>query len=199
MRLENSLPGSISHTRMLPPGRVLQLPANQLNFSQSAVLVLLFPCEEQIMTCLIRRPSTMKNHAGQIAFPGGKQEKEDQNLVQTALREAKEEIGLVTDQVHILGLLSPVYVQVSNFLITPVVGWMNSAPEIVIDPSEVDEAILISLAEIVDQENRCDREVETWTGRIHVPGYCIRDCFIWGATAMLLTELADVSREIPQL
>jgi len=198
-QLKNSLPGSIAHTRMLPPGRVLQLPVNQQNFCHSAVLVLLFPHEAHIKTCLIRRPSSMKNHAGQIAFPGGKQEKEDHDLVQTALREAKEEIGLAIDQVHILGELSPVFVQVSNFLITPVVGWMYHVPEIVIDPSEVDEVIFISLAELVDEENRCKREVETLTGRMAVPGYCIRECFIWGATAMLLAELAAVYGEIDQL
>jgi len=134
----------------------------------------------------------MKNHAGQIAFPGGKWEEEDEDLIQTALREAREEIGLVTGMVEILGNLSTVYVQISDFLITPVVGWANERPTIAFDPSEVDEVIFIDLDDITDQQNRCDREMETRTGRIFVPGYEINGCFIWGATAMMLAELADI-------
>ena len=144
------------------------------------------------MTCLIRRPSTMKNHAGQIAFPGGKQEKEDRDLIGTALREANEEIGLAIEAVELLGTLTPVYVQVSNFLITPVVVWSQDLPEIRIDRSEVDEAFFIALEDLVDQKKYAEREVDTSTGKITVFGFEINGCFIWGATAMLLAELADI-------
>lgn len=199
MQLENRLPGVLAHTKMLPPGRTLEPPVSQENYTNSAVLVLLFPLCQKTHICLIRRPATMKNHAGQIAFPGGKQEKEDYDLVQTALREAKEEIGLAIDKVHILGALTPVYVQVSHFLITPVVGWMNELSDLEIDPSEVDEVIFISLEDLSDAGKRCDREMETWTGKIIVPGYDVNGCFIWGATAMLLSELVDVYHEAHQL
>jgi 8-oxo-dGTP pyrophosphatase MutT (NUDIX family) len=195
-QLGERLPGAISHLRMLPPGRVLQLPADQPHFIHSAVLVLLFPFRHKIMTCLIRRPSTMKNHAGQIAFPGGKQEKEDRDLAGTALREANEEIGLAIETVQLLGTLTPVYVQVSNFLITPVVAWSQDLPEIRIDPSEVDEAFFIALEDLVDEEKCVEREVDTLTGKIAVPGFEINGCFIWGATAMLLSELGDIYRDI---
>ena len=134
----------------------------------------------------------MKNHAGQIAFPGGKREKEDVDLIQTALREAEEEIGLRRESVEILGRLNTVYVQISNFLITPVVGWISEMPEIRIDSSEVDEVIFVSLEDLTNEQNRCDREMETRTGRIFVPGYEIDGCFIWGATAMILAELSDI-------
>ena len=190
------MPGSISHVKMLPPGRILALPADQINSHDSAVLILLFPFQNQIQLCLIRRPATMKNHAGQIAFPGGKREKEDIDLVQTALCEAHEEIGLDREAVQVLGLLSPVYVQISDFLITPVLGWFSEFPDIQIDSSEVDEAIFVSLEDIANQDNRCEREMETRTGRIAVPGYEINGCFIWGATAMMLAELVDIYTEI---
>ena len=186
------LPGSASHVKMLPPGRMLVLPDEHKNYHDSAVLVLLFPSKQQIQLCLIRRPSTMKNHAGQIAFPGGKKESEDADLVQTALREAQEEIGIVRGEVEILGQLSTVYVQISEFLITPVVGWLNKAPEIAVDSSEVDEVFFISLDDIANQGNRCEREMDTRTGRINVPGYEIDGFFIWGATAMMLAELVDL-------
>jgi len=199
IQLENRLPGTLSHTKMLPPGRSLELPVNKANFTGSAVLMLLFPLHQKTHICLIRRPATMKNHAGQIAFPGGKQEKEDSDLVQTALREANEEIGLAIGDVQILGTLTPVYVQVSNFLITPVVGWVNELPALKIDPSEVDEVIFISLDELSEAGNRCDKEMDTWTGKILVPGYEINGCFVWGATAMLMAELVDVYQDAHQL
>jgi 8-oxo-dGTP pyrophosphatase MutT (NUDIX family) len=190
--LLKGLPGSVSHEKMLPPGRILMLPSEQVNYHESAVLILLFPIGQEIQLCLIRRPATMKNHAGQIAFPGGKREKEDINLVHTALREAQEEIGLDQNQVEVLGVLSSVYVQVSDFLITPVLGWMNSKPEIQMDKREVDEVILVSLNEISDAMNLVERDIQTTTGLIKVPGYNIRGNFIWGATAMMLSELADI-------
>ena len=190
--LKNRLPGNVSHAKMLPPGRILEIPSDQEHIHESAVLLLLFPYQQDTRICLIRRPATMKNHAGQIAFPGGKREKQDVDLVQTALREAEEEIGLCRESVEILGTLSTVYVQISDFLITPVVGWMPEMPEIKIDLSEVDEVIFVSLEDLTNEQNRCDREMETRTGRLFVPGYEIDGCFIWGATAMMLAELADI-------
>ena len=177
---------------MLPPGRTLQHPSEQGHYHESAVLILLFPSEGQLYICLIRRPTTMKNHAGQIAFPGGRKEKDDKDLIYTALREAEEEIGLGRESAEILGLLSPVYVQVSDFLITPVVGWMAHIPKIRMDSREVDEVIYISLEALTDPANLCEREKETLTGRIAVPGYEIDGNFIWGATAMMLAELVEL-------
>lgn len=134
----------------------------------------------------------MKNHAGQIAFPGGKRENSDKDLFDTALREAEEEIGINPESVEILGLLSPVYVQISDFLILPVLGWMTHRPDIRMDLHEVDEAIFISLEEVTNPDSLCHREMDTRTGRIVVPGYEINGNFIWGATAMMLAELVDI-------
>lgn len=184
---------------MLPPGRLLQLPSGLYHFRESAVLMLLFPDGKGIKICLIRRPSTMKNHAGQIAFPGGKREGNDMDLIQTALREAKEEIGIARDAVVVAGVLSPVFVQVSDFVITPVVGWMNEKPSFSKDPHEVDEIILLSLEDIFREANLCSREMETTTGPTCAPGYEIDGIFIWGATAMMLAELKDVAEENLQL
>lgn len=195
-QLEKRLPGSISHIKMLPAGRVLELPPEQLHYHESAVLILLFPFQQQIQICLIRRPGTMKNHAGQIAFPGGKREKEDEDLIHTALREAYEEIGVPRDSVEIIGELSNVFVQISAFLIKPVLGWLNEKPEIKIDSAEVDEVIFISLEDLADHGNRCERMMDTRTGRISAPGFEINGLFIWGATAMMLAELTDIYQEM---
>lgn len=191
-QLKKCLPGSISHLKMLPPGRLLELPINHSKYYESAVLVLLFPVGKDIRLCLIRRPASMKNHAGQIALPGGKREKDDKDLIHTALREAQEEIGVDPGDIRILGLLSSVYVQISDFLITPVIGWLDKEPEIKVDHSEVDEIIYISFGDIAGKVNLREREMDTITGRIKVPGYEIDGCFIWGATAMILAELDDI-------
>ncbi len=195
-QLEKGLPGRASHSKMLPPGRVLEVPSEQLHYHESAVLILLFPYQQQIQICLIRRPGTMKNHAGQIAFPGGKREKEDKDLVHTALREAYEEIGVPGESVGVIGELSNVYVQVSAFLIKPVLGWLNEKPAVKIDSAEVDEVIFISLGDLADHGNRCERMMETRTGIISAPGYEIDGSFIWGATAMMLAELIDIYQEM---
>jgi len=195
-QLEKRLPGSISHIKMLPAGRDLGMPSEQLHYHESAVLILLFPFQQQIQICLIRRPGTMKNHAGQIAFPGGKREKEDEDLVQTALREAYEEIGVPGESVEIIGELSNVYVQISAFLIKPVLGWLKEKPEIMIDSDEVDEVIFISLEDLADHGNRCERMIDTSTGIIRAPGFEIGGLFIWGATAMMLAELIDIYQEM---
>jgi 8-oxo-dGTP pyrophosphatase MutT (NUDIX family) len=191
-QLKNRLPGSFSHLKMLPPGRLLELPSNHSGYYESAVLVLLFPVGRDIRICLIRRPASMKNHAGQIALPGGKREKDDRDLIHTALREAKEEIGIDPASIKVLGLLSSVYVQISDFLITPVLGWLDRAPEFRTDPSEVDEILFISFSDLAGKANLQEREMDTTTGRITAPGYDINGHFIWGATAMILAELDDV-------
>ena len=198
-QLENRLPGSASHLKMLPPGRILAVPSREISYHESAVLIVLFPYQEQIWTCLIRRPASMKNHAGQIAFPGGKREQEDDNLIRTALREAREEIGIDVQSVEILGELSAVYVQVSKFLIKPVLGWLRHMPDLTADAAEVDEMIFISLEDLANQANRCDREMETMTGIQSVPGYDINGLFIWGATAMILSEVVDIYKDVSQL
>jgi 8-oxo-dGTP pyrophosphatase MutT (NUDIX family) len=195
-QLTQKLPGSFSHLKMLPSGRLLQTPSSHQDYYESAVLVLLFPFGEDIRICLIRRPATMKNHAGQIAFPGGKREKDDKDLVQTAVREASEEIGVDAETVRIIGLMSSVYVQVSDFLITPVLAWVDREPEIRMDPAEVDEVIFISFSDIADKANLHHKDIETRSGVIRAPGYAIRDCFIWGATAMILAELDDIFSEV---
>ncbi len=191
-QLKNCLPGNSSHLKMLPPGRLLMVPSGTDNYRESAVLILLFPSLQGVELCLIRRPSTMKNHAGQIAFPGGRREPFDTDLIRTALREANEEIGIDMNKVEIAGVLSPVYVQISGFVITPVVGCLSERPAIRMDSSEVDEVIFITLDDVMSEVSRCNREMETMTGLLEVPGYEIGGNFIWGATAMILTELVDI-------
>lgn len=188
--LNKELPGLIAHQKMLPKYRKLTVPSSdKLQTKKSSVLLLLFPENKRITACLIKRPEHMKHHAGQIALPGGKVEK-NETALETALRETREEIGIQTDNIKILGSLSELYVEVSRFLIQPFVGWLDEKPDFEINKNEVDKIVLFPLFNYKDSfENT---ELETITGKIQVPCIKYKDEIIWGATAMILSEFYDI-------
>jgi len=190
------LPGEIAHRQMLPQGRELHPEEGKTDIIQSSVLMIIFPLNGELNTCFIRRPSGMRNHGGQIAFPGGRYETTDKDLMQTALRESFEEIGLENDQVEIIGALTPIYVQVSNFTINPYIGWCETTPEFKTDNQEVDELIILSVEKLMSHSVRDTRNVNTPRGKFIVPGYFIDPVFIWGATAMILTEFKEIYRAL---
>lgn len=182
---------------MLPPGRELLPEKQNKAIKRSGVLLLLFPRQEKLHTCFIRRPDTMRNHAGQIGFPGGRFEEYDKTLINTALRESNEEIGLIPHDVEVLGQLSSLYISVSNFCIRPVVGWMPHEPLFHINRDEVDELLLFSIDEFKKRGVIQVRNIPTATGPLDVPCYKINGEIIWGATAMILTEFLHVIENAP--
>jgi len=190
--LKRELPGERAHRLMLPHGRELHPSADNNSVIQSSVLMLLFPYNEKIHTCLIRRPSSMRNHGGQIAFPGGRKEPLDKDLIETALRESFEEIGTDSRQIEIIGALTPLYVNVSNFTINPFIGWSEIVPEFKIDSREVDEIFIIPIEKFAHHTANQLREVTTINGTFEVPGFYIDQLFVWGATAMIISEFNEV-------
>ena len=187
--LDEKLPGSLSHLKMLPPNRKLFVPKEKNKIKHSSVLLLLFTDNQETTACLIKRPAHMKHHAGQIALPGGRIEK-GETAFETALRETWEEIGISPEQIQKLGSLSELYVEISGFLIHPFVGWLERKPKFIIDRNEVEKTILFPLQNF---KNSFDKVVlESYTGKLEVP--CIRfdGEIIWGATAMILSEFCDV-------
>lgn len=139
---------------------------------------------------LTQRPDTMKEHAGQIAFPGGKIEAFDEGPVAAALREAEEEIGLGPGDVEVIGRIDA-YVTGTGFQVEPIVAWI--APGFIArpDPSEVDEAFEAPLDFLMNAAN-LERHAGSWGGRRRLY-YAIpwEGRFIWGATAGMLKSLAD--------
>ena len=190
--LRQALPGEKAHRLMLPPGRDLYPETGKGIVIQSSVLILIFPDNGILHTCLIRRPASMRNHGGQIAFPGGRYEKSDQELVRTALRESFEEIGVIDDQIDILGLLTPIYIEVSNFMINPFIGWCETVPHFKIDSREVDELFIVPVENLLSQTTNELRNVVTPRGTLNVPGFFIDPVFIWGATAMIISEFKEI-------
>lgn len=192
--VKRELPGAKTHRLLLPPGRELNPNGDKSTILQSSVLMLLFPVHQKINTCLIRRTATMRNHSGQIAFPGGRYELSDKDLMQTALRESFEEIGTDSNQVEIIGSLTPLYVQVSNFIINPFLGWSDTVPDFKIDNHEVESLIMIPVEKLVHHSTFQVQNVTTIHGTFEVPGFYVGGSFIWGATAMIISEFNEIYR-----
>jgi len=198
-RLRRPLPGRSAQLKMSSLVRIQQLmnlsPA--LDAIQSSVLILLYPLDGEIGLVLMLRPEYKGIHSGQISLPGGKHEEDDESLVYTALREAKEEIGINPSQVQIIGLLTEMYIPPSHYLVTPVVGYQASKPMFTPDSKEVARIIEIKLSDLLDENNRLMKKMKLSLGfSMKVPSYVIDGNVIWGATAMMLSELIEVIREI---
>ena len=187
--LSGDLRGTASHQKMMPDNRKLRAThSDKKRLKPSSVLLLLYAEEDELFTCLIKRPATMKHHAGQVAFPGGKIES-GETPVDTALRETWEEIGVPPEKIEVLGTLSELFVDVSGFLIRPIVGWLDEKPAFKINPAEVEKTILFPLMKF--SNNLDETELETTSGTLKVPCFHYEGEVVWGATAMILAEFYD--------
>ena len=198
-RLQRPLPGKVAQLKMSSLDRVKELrrmsPAD--NAIQSSVLILLYPREGSISLVLMLRPVYPGVHSGQISLPGGKYEETDDSLVFTALREAREEIGIDPGQVQVIGQLTEMYIPPSNYIVTPVVGYQSTKPAFTSDPKEVAEVLEIRLDDLLDARNRQMKKAKLSLGfSLKVPSYFINGHVIWGATAMILSELREIVAEI---
>jgi len=162
----------------------------------SAVLVLLYPVNAKIYTVLMLRPQEQGVHSGQVSFPGGKYEETDGTFMNTALREAGEEMGIIKEQVIIVGELSPLYIPPSNFLVHPFVGYMTEKPVIQPSKDEVKQVIEANIELLLDDTLKDRKIIEVRGYKIDTPFYNIYGNVVWGATAMILSELEDLLRRI---
>ena len=190
--LTRPLPGPEAQLRLASRLRRHPTPLTGHPPQPAAVLILLYPHREMWHLPFTRRTETVATHRGQISWPGGAQEGEE-SLVETALREAEEELGVDPAAVEVLGQLTPLLTVSSGYLITPVVGWTPSRPAFRPHPREVAELVEVPLALL--RRPGVLRE-ETWTLHGHetlVPCYRLGPkVAIWGATAMILSEFLAV-------
>lgn len=193
--LQLPLPGKIAQINMSP------LPVDTRRFEtvlqpdhrKSGVLILFYPDKKGSYFPLIKRPEYVGFHSGQVAFPGGKMEIGDNDIIQTALREAEEEIGVNRNQVQVLGKLSDLYIPTSNFLVSPVIGFLEKRPEFRPEAKEVARVIQTELPLLFRTEIK-KRKVLTLGPNLNLdtPYFEIDGEVVWGATAMILSELIQV-------
>ena len=184
-----------------------QVPTANLPLKHSAVLILFgaldrVPATDRVSTVapeldvlLIRRADGLRQHPGEIAFPGGGVEPQDESIMATALREAEEETGLDATGVEILGSLPAIHLPVSNHLVTPVIGWWHLPSEVAADHSESVEVFRAPIAEMLDPEARYTsvlrRTDVTHRGSAFVLSERLGGHTVWGFTGILLATLFD--------
>ncbi|WP_338227534.1 NUDIX hydrolase [Algoriphagus taiwanensis] len=163
------------------------------NHRKSGVLLLFYPEHGQAYFPLIKRPQYLGVHSGQVALPGGKMDPEDLDVIQTALREAEEEIGVNRRSIEVLGKMSELYIPASNFLVSPIVGLINAKPDFIPEEKEVDRIISSSVSGFLDRRIRKQTLLELGSGiRLDTPYFDIDGEIVWGATAMILNELSRI-------
>ncbi|TFV97483.1 CoA pyrophosphatase [Algoriphagus kandeliae] len=197
-RLASKLPGQVAHLEMAPQPVDMRRfqPKVPESHRKGAVLLLLYPSEEGVMFPLIKRPVYPGVHSGQIALPGGKMDQEDSNIIYTALREAEEEVAVNRERIEILGQLSDLYIPTSNFLVTPVLGSINEIPQFVPEEREVD-AILPTGLDLLLEPSRRKRTLLKLSNNLQLdtPYFDLHGEIVWGATAMILSELVKLIQE----
>jgi 8-oxo-dGTP pyrophosphatase MutT (NUDIX family) len=197
-KLKGPLPGLAAQLKManlkrLRRGMSMDVPPD---VKQGGVLILFYPVDGSANLVFIKRSEYEGVHSGQISFPGGGQERSDSSIIETALREAKEEIGIDPGQVKPIGRITTLYIPPSNFLVTPVVGYTDVTPEFTPEPEEVDHILQVSLEDLLDERNMQEKEITIIDGLvITAPCFYIDGNIIWGATAMILSELLELIRQ----
>ncbi|HZY78330.1 MAG TPA: CoA pyrophosphatase [Cyclobacteriaceae bacterium] len=193
------LPAALAHEAM----RAVRSDNVPLQFNHSlpprpgAVLLLIYPgADGAINFPLIKRPDYTGAHSGQVSFPGGKAEA-GETIIETALREAQEEIGVDPKDVNVIGILSDFFVMPSNFMVTPVVGYMNERPKFVPDKIEVVRVLEGDINRLMpDAAITTSEIVVAKTVKLMAPHFLIDNEIVWGATAMMLNEFRYVLKEI---
>jgi len=191
--LKKPLPGQLAQKNMSP----LPVDPGRFNFSESprrgAVLILIYPDADQAFFPLIKRPIYSGVHSGQIAFPGGKMEPEDKDISHTAVREAWEEVGVLPENVKLLGQISDLFVPASNFLVSPVIGYSERKPEFIPEIKEVDRIIETPVKQLLALDTKKQKILELGgLFKLDTPYFDISNEVVWGATAMILEEFIQV-------
>lgn len=196
--LLDPLPGKSAHARMMPfPERLNEAVAE--DHTKASVMILLREINNKIQFPLILRNAGSVNdpHRGQIGLPGGRFETSDHNLAFTALRETREEIGIPSELIQIIGSLTPLYIPVSKNLVHPFIGFLTQESEYQLQESEIQDIFHCSLESITNPDNIQYRKINTsYAKDLNVQGFQIENRWIWGATAMMLAELKELIYKI---
>jgi len=189
------LPAKEAHKKMAPLERIESLVDDTFNDSakKAAVMMLFYPKNNMTFLVLILRNSYPGVHSSQIAFPGGKVELTDLDLKETALRETYEEIGVHPNLIEVIRPFSSVYIPPSNFLVHPFLGISKVELKFTLQSEEVAGIIELPIGLLLDDSIVHSKKMETsYSTLTDVPVFQFNEHTVWGATAMMLSELKDV-------
>lgn len=185
-----------AHLKMVPFERILEvekinIPSN--NPRKAAVMMLIYPKNNKSHLALIVRNTYPGVHSAQIGFPGGKVEIEDESLTHTALRETHEEIGIHPDKIEVIKTFTAVFIPPSNFIVAPFLGISHTELEFTEQEEEVAGIIEFPLLDFLNDKTIVNKIMDTSYGNnIEVPTFKINEHYVWGATAMMMSELKEV-------
>lgn len=189
-----------AHAKMAPLERISFLKEENYsdkNPRQAAVLMLFYPKNGVTHLALIVRNSYPGVHSSQIGFPGGKVELEDKDLSETALRETHEEVGVSPDKVQIIKPFSTIYIPPSNFLVSPFMGISHQELTFIPDLDEVKRVLEFPLSLFLDENTITKVKMSTsYAKDIEVPAFMVEKYVVWGATAMMMSELKEAIKNV---
>jgi 8-oxo-dGTP pyrophosphatase MutT (NUDIX family) len=190
----------LAHQIMVPPERTAlmrNLNVEEENPRKAAVMMLFYPKNEKTHLVLIIRNSYFGVHSSQIAFPGGKVEHNDESIEYTALRETEEEIGISIDKITVIKAFTEIYIPPSNFMVFPFLGYCKEELVFKPDPKEVAGILELSLADFLDENAIVNKTMSTsYSTNILVPAFKIQEHYVWGATAMMMSELKEILKKV---
>ena len=194
--ITNDLPGEESHQKMgVNYDQSIELSFSKNNSTPAAVLILLYSEDNEIYFFLTKRTDALENHKGQISLPGGTQEG-NEKLIDTALRETREEIGINKTSISIIGTITPLFVPVTGFMIYPFIGYSLNKLDPKPDPVEVAAIFSVNISDLLNKENRTIEQRSIGGYDVQVPYFKLNDYQVWGATSMILSEFRDLIKSI---
>lgn len=196
-----TLPGEEAHLKLAPLLRLKELKNKEKykkQASRAAVMAVFYPDEDdKTRFVLILRKTYQGVHSNQVGFPGGRVEEEDQDLMQTALRETEEEVGIPRQEIRVLKEMSEIYIPPSNFWVHPFIGLMDTTPRLVPQEEEVEAVLEITLEDFLSDSCLTKQTLSTsYAENIEVPAFLLSGHIVWGATAMMLSEMKEVLKQV---
>jgi 8-oxo-dGTP pyrophosphatase MutT (NUDIX family) len=195
------LPAEASQFKMVPPFRQELLKQQQIAIKQAkkaGVLALFYPNKgNETHLVLILRKTYKGVHSAQVGFPGGKLEDHDSSIEAAAVRETFEEVGVPAKNIEVIKPLSEVYIPPSNFFVFPFLAICKEIPQFIKQDDEVEAIIEVSLNHFLDPKNVLTETLKTsYSVEVEVPAFKLNNHVVWGATAMVLSEIKDLLKQL---